>query len=115
MVGRVMRPADLCRGLLEALEASEGRRRRRQRDTTPDRLGLAIKRTLLEGVVAEDPAPEAFEAWHIARCEAATPDVSPGAVRAMALDIFREWRLAGASPAFAAWLAQGAPSADRPD
>jgi hypothetical protein len=108
-----MRPADLCRGLLEALEASEGRRRRRERDTTPDRLGLAIKRALLEGAVTDDPAPDAFEAWLVARCETAAPEVSPGAVRAMALDIFREWRLAATSPAFAAWLAQGAPSGDR--
>src|SRR5690606_22702639 len=42
------RPADFCRGLLAALDASEGRRRRRKRDTTPDAIGLAIKRELLE-------------------------------------------------------------------
>jgi hypothetical protein len=108
-----MRPADLCRGLLQALEASEGRRKRRQRDTTPDGLGLAIKRDLLERAVADDPAPEAFEAWLMQRCADAPADVSPGAVRAMAIEIFREWRLVGASPAFAAWLAEGAPSGDR--
>ena len=39
-----MRPRDLCAALLRALEASEGRRRRRLRDSTPDALGLAIKR-----------------------------------------------------------------------
>jgi hypothetical protein len=109
-----VRPADFCRGLLQALEASEGRRRRRRRDTTPDVLGLAIKRALLQGVVADDPEPGAFEAWLLERCLNATAAVSPGAVRAMALEIFREWRLAAASPEFAAWLARGAPSDDRP-
>jgi hypothetical protein len=112
-VAAVMRPAVFCQGLLQALDASEGRRRRRQRDTTPDQLGMAIKRALLEAAVAEDPAPEAFEGWLAGRCEAAAADISPGAVRAMALDIFRDWRLAAASPAFASWLAAGAPSGDR--
>lgn len=83
------------------------------RDTTPDVLGLAIKRELLEGAVADDPEPEAFEGWLVERCLTAGATVSPGAVRAMALDIFREWRLAAASPDFAAWLAAGAPSSDR--
>ena len=110
-----LRPAALCQGLLRALEATEGRRRRRLRDTTPDVLGLAIKRELLERAVADDPEPEAFEGWLVERCAAAADRVSPGAVRAMALDIFAEWRLAAASPAFAAWLAEGAPSLDRPD
>jgi hypothetical protein len=110
-----MRPAEYCRGLLQALDASEGRRKRRHRDTTPDRLGLAIKRELLERAVAEDPPPETFEAWLALRCEEAPAEVSSGAVRAMAIEIFREWRLAAASPAFAGWLAQGAPSGDRQD
>ena len=39
--GRV-RPAAVCRGLLDALEASEGRRRRRHRDTTPDALVVTV-------------------------------------------------------------------------
>jgi hypothetical protein len=58
-----LRPAVICRGLLAALEASDGRRKRRQRDTTPDALGLAMKRELLERVVKDDPEPERFEAW----------------------------------------------------
>jgi hypothetical protein len=107
-----LRPAEFCRGLLAALEASEGRRRRRQRDTTPDALGLAIKRELLERAVQDDPGPEAFEAWLLERCAAADPAVSPGAVRAMALDVFRDWRLAAVSPEFVSWLAAGARSDD---
>jgi hypothetical protein len=106
------RPAEVCQGLLRALEASEGRRRRRRRDTTPDALGLAIKRELLERAVADDPEPEAFEAWLVERCLAAPATVSTGAVRAMALDIFADWRLAAAQTDFTGWLARGAPSDD---
>jgi hypothetical protein len=106
------RPADLCRGLLAALEASEGRRRRRKRDTTPDAIGLGIKRALLERAVADDPPPDAFEGWLLDRCLEGDSTVSVGAVRAMALDLLAEWRLVGADPAFRAWLAAGAPSDD---
>ena len=102
-----MRPRDLCAALLGALEASEGRRRRRRRDTTPDALGLAIKRELLERALADDPDPEGFEAWLVARCLEAERTVSIGAMRAMALDVLAEWRLAARAPAFAAWLARG--------
>lgn len=103
-----MRPADFCRGLLRALEASEDRRRRRQRDTTPDVLGLAIKRELLERAVTDDPEPEAFEAWLVARCAEAADTVSTGAMRAMALEVFGEWRLVAVAPAFGEWLVRGA-------
>ena len=49
------RPADVCRALLAALEASEGRRRKRKRDQTADAIGLAVKRDLLQRVVEDDP------------------------------------------------------------
>lgn len=107
------RPGPLCRELLEALDASDGRRRKRKRDTTPDAIGLDIKRRLLERAVADDPEPHAFEAWLLGRCLEAAPDVSLGAARAMALDILAEWRLAEASPSFRTWLDHGAPSDDR--
>jgi hypothetical protein len=106
-----LRPATLCRELLAALEASEGRRRRRKRDTTPDAIGLGIKRALLERAVAEDPEPAAFEAWLLERCLAAGGEA--GATRAMALEVLTEWRLASGLPEFAAWLGAGAPSEDR--
>jgi hypothetical protein len=106
------RPVDLCRGLLAALDAAEGRRRRRQRDTTPDAIGLGIKRDLIDAVMREDPEPDDFEAWLLARCLAADGTVSVGAVRAMAIDLLAEWRLAEASPQFSEWLTRGAPSAD---
>ena len=109
---RTLRPAAVCAELLHALEASDGRRKRRHRDTTPDALGMALKRDLLEAVVREDPEPEAFEAWLLERCWQLGGTVSVGAARAMALDIASEWRLASSSPAFRDWLARGAPSDD---
>lgn len=103
----MLRPATVCRHLLDALEASEGRRRRRKRDTRPDAIGLGIKRTLLEAAVADDPDPDAFEAWLLERT------LEDGAAQAMAREILAEVRLAAASPAFRAWLEAGAESADR--
>lgn len=108
---RPLRPAELCRALLEALEAVEGRRRRRRRDTTPDALGIAMKRELLRAAVAADPAPEAFEGWLLERCLA--QGAGEGGWRAMALEIWEEWRLAGSAAAFREWLDAGAPSDDR--
>lgn len=113
MSDRGRRPADICRGLLAALDAAEGRRRRRKRDTRPDAIGLGIKQRLLEAAVRDDPAPDAFEAWLLEQCLAAAGGDSVGAVRAMATDILAEWRLACVSPDFGAWLASGAPSDDR--
>jgi len=109
-MGTLNRPRDICRELLRALEASEGRRKRRKRDTTPDAIGLAIKRDLLDRAVAADPEPDEFEAWLLAQCAAAGP--AEGGMRAMALSIFEEWRLAQDGTAFGDWLAQGAPSDD---
>src|SRR5262245_27160384 len=111
-----LRPALVCGELLRALEASDGRRKRRHRDTTPDALGMALKRDLLEAVVREDPDPEAFETRLLERCWRLGDTVSVGAARALALDIASEWHLARQSPAFRDWLARGAPSDDaRPD
>jgi hypothetical protein len=107
-----VRPAELCRALLQALDGAEGRRLRRHRDTTADALGLAIKRGLLERAVADDPEPAAFEAWLLERCVAAADTVSTGAMRAMALEVFDEWRLAVVSPSFGDWLARGARDRD---
>lgn len=111
MSGRVPpRPAAVCRELLAALEASEGRRQRRKRDTTPDAIGLSMKRDLLERAVAADPHPEDFETWLSDQCFAAGG--AEGGVRAMALSIFEEWRLAAEAEGFREWLARGAPSDD---
>lgn len=107
-----LRPADICRALLAALDASEGRRRRRKRDQTPDAFGLGVKRDLLQRAVEEDPAPESFEAWLLAypqRCGA--PELE-GPALAMARAVFEEWRLAHSLGEFRHWLEAGAPSDD---
>jgi hypothetical protein len=107
----IIRPREVCYHLLHALDASEGRRRRRKRDTTPDSIGLAIKRELLEGTVRDDPEPQEFEEWLLAQCEAAPAGSGP--VQAMASAILEDWRLAQRSDAFRGWLETGAPSEDK--
>lgn len=102
-----LRPAAFGRELLAAIAASEGRRRRK-RDTTPDAIGLNLKRQLLEALVRDDPEPEAFDGWLAARCTGP----GSGGVRAMARAILEEWRMAAASPEFRTWLRDGAPSDD---
>jgi hypothetical protein len=97
--------------LLAALDAAEGLRRNRKRDQTPDGIGLAIKRDLLQRVAQDDPNPEAFEEW-LLHCALACAPESSGAVSAMARAIFDEWRLAHSLHEFKTWLDQGAPSAD---
>lgn len=107
-----LRPADICRALLAALDAAEGRRRMRKRDQTPDAIGLSLKRTLLARAVAENPSAESFEAWLLeypAKCD--TPEFS-GAASAMARSVLDEWRLAHSMREFRVWLEQGAPSDD---
>ena len=96
--------------MLKALDAADGRRKRRKRDTTPDAIGLAVKRDLLERAVAANPDPAMFEAWLLEQCE--NSGGNEGGVRAMAISIFEEWRLSLESDAFHHWLAEGAPSDD---
>lgn len=71
---------------------------------------MAIKRSILEETVRQDPDPDAYEAWLLERC--VTPGEPSGPMRAMALDVLSEWRLAQTSPVFLSWLEQGAPSDD---
>jgi hypothetical protein len=105
------RPADLCRALLAALEASEGRRRNRKRDQTPDAFGLAVKRALLQRAVEDDPQPEAFEGWLLNYPGTCARELA-GPAHAMARAVFDEWRLAHQLGEFRLWLEQGAPSDD---
>jgi hypothetical protein len=107
------RPAVVCEALLAALDASDGRRRRRKRDTTPDAIGLSLKRRLLAEARDADPDPGAFEVWLLERCLSQSQEASMGALRAMAREVAAEWRLATASADFRAWLVAGAPSDDR--
>ena len=104
-----LRPAEVCKALLSALEASEGRRRRRKRDQTPDGIGLTFKRELLVQAVKDDPEPEAFEEWLL---NYSASHESAGGIFAMARAVFEEWRLAHSMGEFKSWLEQGAPSDD---
>lgn len=107
----VLRPARVCAGLLVAMEGAEGRRKKRKRNTTPDAIGLALKRDLLARATRDDPDPDDFEAWLLEQCLAA--GAASGPTRAMALEILDEWRVAVASSEFRHWLDEGAPSDDR--
>jgi len=108
----MLRPADVCRALLAALEASEGRRRKRKRDQTPDAFGLGIKRDLLRSAVEDDPAAEEFEAWLLEYPLTRNDPGLAGPALAMARAVFEEWRLAHAMRDFRSWLENGAPSED---
>lgn len=106
-----IRPSEVCRALISALEGAEGRRRSRKRDQTPDAIGLGVKRELLAGVVAADPDPEAFEEWLLQYPLSCARELS-GAATAMARAVFDEWRLAQSLGEFQSWLDRGAPSDD---
>lgn len=109
---RALRPADVCRALLAALDASEGRRRKRKRDQTPDAFGLSVKRDLLRRAVEDDPLPEAFEEWLLNYpLTCASPELA-GPAFAMARAVFEEWHLAHSLGEFRDWLGKGAPSDD---
>ena len=107
-----VRPAQVCQALLAALAASDGQRKRRKRDQTPDAIGLAVKRELLERAVEADPEPEAFEAWLLNYSQSCVAAELTGPASAMARAVFDEWRLAHSLKEFSVWLNQGAPSAD---
>ena len=108
----VVRPAQVCKALLAALEASEGQRKRRKRDQTPDAIGLMVKRILLERAVKDNPEPEAFEEWLLNYSQTCVAPELAGPASAMARAVFDEWRLAHSLENFREWLNQGAPSAD---
>src|SRR5258708_34662332 len=104
-----LRPADVCRALLAALEASEGRRRNRKRDQTPDAFGLSVKRDLLRQAVEDDPQPEAFEEWLLEDPRTWKARDLVGPAFAMARAVFDEWRLGDASGELSHWDEEGAP------
>lgn len=110
-----VRPAEVCKALLAALEASEGRRKRRKRDQTPDAIGLTVKRELLARAVADDPDPEAFEAWLLGYPATCADPGLAGPASAMARSVFEEWRMAHSLEDFRVWLDRGAPSEDVAD
>ena len=107
-----LRPADVCRALLSALGAAEGRRRKRKRDQTADAFGLGVKRDLLHRAIDEAPPAEEFEGWLLQYPQTCTSPELVGPAQAMARAVFEEWRLAHTLGEFRDWLNEGAPSAD---
>ena len=112
---RPLRPADVCKALLVAPDASEGRRRSRKRDQTPDAFGLALKRTLLRQAVEQDPPAEAFEAWLLKYPSTCHPRALVGPASAIARAVFEDWQIVHSISEFRTWLEQGAPSEDAID
>jgi hypothetical protein len=104
-----IRPGQFCQFLLRTLEASEAQTRRRKRDQTPDHIGLAMRRALLERVIADDPDPSQLER---SLMEQILLSPAPGPLRAMAMLILDEYRFAATQPELTAWLKAGAPNAD---
>ncbi len=104
-----LQPAQFCAYALQTIEASEGRRKRRRRDTTPDAVGLSIKRDLLQRAVDEQPRANEFEAWLLQQVFSAP---AGGPVRAICTEILAEYQIATSDQEFVHWLAAGAPSAD---
>jgi hypothetical protein len=102
-------PGEFSRLLLQSLAASDGRRKRRKRNTTPDAIGLELKRELLQRAAEADPPPDAFEAWLLQQALAAP---AGGPVRAICAEIWDEYAVARLDPDFSRWLAHGAPSED---
>jgi hypothetical protein len=66
----------------------------------------------LERAATEDPDPDAFDAWLLERVHEAP---ASGPVQAMCAEIRDEYVVAALDPAFGAWLASGAYSADADD
>jgi hypothetical protein len=73
---------------------------------------MALKRTILEETVRQDPEPDAYEEWLSECC--LTAGRASGPMRAMALEVLSDWRLAQGSVVFRSWLEHGAPSEDAP-
>jgi hypothetical protein len=99
MSDSALRPRDLA---LLLLASGEMLPRQRARDQQADRAGLALKRRVLERLVALDPEPEALDAA-LARI---ITDLGPpeGPTRAIALVVRAEWHAACASPEWVAHL-----------
>ena len=107
-----LRPVDVCRALLSALDAADGRRRKRKRDQTADAFGLGVKRDPLRSAVAADPEPDAFDGWLLEYPATRDAPELAGPALAMARAVFEEWQLAHRLGSFRDWLERGAPSED---
>ncbi len=94
----LLRPRDLA---LLLLATGDVLPRQRARDQQADRVGLELKRQILERLAALDPDPVDMEAA-LLRISAELGEPA-GPARAVAALIRDEWRMACAAPA---WVAQ---------
>lgn len=101
-----LRPAEFAHLALASIGVAEGRRRRRQRDTLADTLGLELKLDLLFAIQAADPEPAEFQQYLLEY--ALQPGRATGPVRGVCSDVWLEWESALTSPGYVEWLRQGA-------
>ena len=94
-----LRPRDLAVLLLASGDLLP---RRRARDQQADRAGLALKRQVLEGLVALDPEPDDLEAALL--CIVDEVGAPSGPTRAIALSVREDWQSACTSPEFVSHL-----------
>lgn len=93
-----LRPRDLA---LLLLASGDLRPRKRARDQQADRVGLDLKRRILQCLAAMDPEPADLEAALVGIVGEIGPPTGP--TRAVATIIREEWQAACASPE---WVAQ---------
>ncbi len=101
------RPRDFAMLLLAS---GDLRPRQRARDQQADDAGLALKRRVLDRLVAVDPEPADLEAALARVVEEFGPP--PGPTRAIALSIRDEWQAACAAPEWVRQLLQTATRAE---
>jgi hypothetical protein len=104
-----LRPRDLALLLL----AAEGPPRQRARDQQPDRVGLALRRRLLDGVAALDPEPGELDAALARIVEEVGPPTGP--TRALALAFREDYGLAARTPGWLEHLLAEAAHSGRPE
>ena len=93
-----LRPRDLA---LLLLASGDLRPRKRARDQQADRIGLELKRRILQRLATLDPEPAALEAALIGIVLEIGPPTGPS--RAVATQIREEWQMACVAPE---WVAQ---------
>jgi hypothetical protein len=98
LASQPLRPRDLA---LLLLASGDLLPRKRARDQQADRLGLELKRRILDGLATLDPEPVDIEAALVHIVDEIGPP--PGPPRAVALTVLEEWQAACQSPE---WVGQ---------
>jgi hypothetical protein len=93
-----LRPRDFA---LLMLASGDLLPRKRARDQQADRMGMDLKRQLLDAVAARDPEPEELEEVLM---ELAAQQTPAGPMRAIAGAVLEEWRMAAETPGWVEFL-----------